>query len=58
MHTLVTVIKQTAQLPVLPPLVALSWLSVCLLVFTAGLIVFVCRLVQISLDALLQIVRA
>lgn len=46
----------------LTPLVALSWLSVCLLVAGTGLVVFVRRffqqLFQISRHALLQIVRA
>lgn len=46
----------------LTPLVALSWLSVCLLVLGTGLIVFARhffqQLFQISRYALLQIVRA
>ncbi len=42
----------------LTPLVALSWLSVCLLVAGTGLVVFVRRFFQISRYALLQLVRA
>ncbi len=54
MHTLTVDIKNT----LLTPLIALSWLSVCLLVLGTGLVVFACRLFQITRQALLQIVRA
>ena len=64
MHELTIGIKHTVMSPhtAVSPLtaffVALSWLSVCLLVLGTGLIVLVSRLIQISLDAVLQIVRA
>lgn len=54
MHALTIDIKNT----LITPLVALSWLSVCLLVAGTGLIVFVRRIFQISRHTLLQIVRA
>lgn len=58
MYELTIDIKNT----LLTPLVALSWLSVCLLVLGTGLIVFARRcfqqLFQISRHALLQIVLA
>lgn len=53
-HELTLDIKTT----LLTPLVALSWLSVCLLVAGTGLVVFTRRILQTFQHALLQIVRA
>ena len=54
MHALTIDIRNT----LVTPLIALSWLSVCLLVAGTGLVVFVRRIFQISRHALLQIMRA
>ncbi len=54
MHALTIDIRNT----LVPPLIALSWLSVCLLVAGTGLVVFICRSFQSSRHALLQIMRA
>lgn len=58
MHELTLGLKHTALSPLAAPLIALSWLSVCVLVAGTGLVVLVGRLIQISLNAVLQIMRA